>query len=180
MSPRMSGSREPGKGGLPLEEAHHERRDVSLQEEAALHRQRAQAEHHRPRRGCRRHLVYLLLQRPARPHRRTGLHHQRLNPESVTHVPGLECYLSSRLLIMATVPTRFRATTSPSFPWPAPVVPLEPNQRAKTPTAPSHHRSSDRREGHAEEESPLSSHLVAQPPVSERPLASPLLLRYAE
>ena len=79
-------------------EAHHERRDVPVQEEAALHRQLAEAAHHRPRGGRRRHLVDSFLPGPAGTARRTGLHHSRLTTRSVTHVPGLRCYLSSRLL----------------------------------------------------------------------------------
>ena len=56
-------------------EAHHERRDVPVQEETALHRQLAEAAHHRPRGGRRRHLVDSFLSGPAGTARRTGLHH---------------------------------------------------------------------------------------------------------
>ena len=50
-----------------------ERRDVPVQEAIALHRQLAEAAHHRPRGGGRRHLVHSFLSRPAGTARRAGL-----------------------------------------------------------------------------------------------------------
>ncbi len=56
-------------------QTHHERRDVPVQEETALHGQLAEAAHHRPRRGRRRHLVDSFLSGLVGTARRTGLHH---------------------------------------------------------------------------------------------------------
>jgi len=61
------------------------RREVTctISVSSALHRQGAEAAHHRPRGSRRRHLVDSFLSCAARTGRWTGLHHSRLNRRSL-------------------------------------------------------------------------------------------------